>query len=67
MSLSKSKCQYSNNCLQFLKRPVPLTKSNLLKISGSISLQHFLNYFQLKKKVFFNFLVSYTFAEVYAS
>jgi len=24
MSLSKSKCLYSNNCLQFLKRAVPL-------------------------------------------
>jgi len=24
MSLSKSKCLYSNNCLQFLKRTVPL-------------------------------------------
>ncbi len=24
MSLSKSKCWYSNNCLQFLKRAVPL-------------------------------------------
>jgi hypothetical protein len=25
MSLSKSKCLYSNNCLHFLKRAVPLT------------------------------------------
>ncbi len=27
MSLSKGKCLYSNNCFQFLKRPVPLPYS----------------------------------------
>ncbi len=27
MSLSKSKCWYTNNCLHFLKRAVPLIKS----------------------------------------
>ncbi len=28
MSLSKSKCWYSNNCLHFLKHAVPLTQEN---------------------------------------
>ncbi len=31
MSLSKSKCWYSNNCLQFLKRAVPLFTGNTSK------------------------------------
>ncbi len=31
MSLSKSKCLYSNNCLQFLKRAVPLASSTVTK------------------------------------
>jgi len=29
MSLSKSKCWYSNNCLQFLKHAVPFTAVTL--------------------------------------
>ncbi len=29
MSLSKSKCLYSNNCLQFFKRVVPLKTNGL--------------------------------------
>ncbi len=32
MSLSKSKCWYSNNCLHFLKCTVPLSLSSLKKI-----------------------------------
>ncbi len=32
MSLSKRKCLYSNNCLHFLKRAVPL---ELCKVCGS--------------------------------
>jgi hypothetical protein len=40
MSLSKSKCLYSNNCLRFLKRVVPLSgasfgkKSFRIKVAG---------------------------------
>jgi hypothetical protein len=34
MSLSKSKCWYSNNCLHFLKRAVPLKKSAYCFISS---------------------------------
>jgi hypothetical protein len=31
MSLNKSKCWYSNNCLHFLKRTVPLQEVGLAK------------------------------------
>ncbi len=31
MSLSKSKCWYSNNCLHFLKHAVPLGKEHICR------------------------------------
>ncbi len=34
MSLSKSKCCYSNNCLHFLKRAVPLGSALMKKHSS---------------------------------
>jgi hypothetical protein len=36
MSLSKSKCCYSNNCLQFLKCAVPLTSSKIIRPKASL-------------------------------
>jgi hypothetical protein len=39
MSLSKSKCWYSRNCLHFLKRAVPLPE---------LILELFMNYFLFK-------------------
>ena len=40
MSLSKSKCLYSNNCSHFLKRAVPLTckSTNTLAYYASVSM-----------------------------
>jgi hypothetical protein len=35
MSLSKSKCQYSNNCLQYIKCAVPLS---IMAVEGFITL-----------------------------
>ncbi len=44
MSLSKSKCWYSNNCLHFLKRAVPLLASAWCGQTGCITLWYYSTY-----------------------
>jgi hypothetical protein len=42
MSLSESKCYYSNNCLHFFKHPVPLglNEAGTLKSSSTLIYSH---------------------------
>ncbi len=48
MSLSKSKCRYSNNCLHFLKVAVPLCPQNSSLNWPEVQFD-FETFFQLKK------------------
>ncbi len=60
MSLSKSKYLYSNNCLHFLKRAVPLTinisfssiKNSPKKLPNLLQTLHFFHSLQRKKDKF---------------
>ncbi len=48
MSPSKSKCQYSNTCLHFLRRTVPFDKLGLIKTSNINAWFQIWTYLQFK-------------------
>ncbi len=60
MSLSKRKGWYSNNCLHFLKRTVPLTFTDFnaffnVVFQESVGLYGVVNYSRLPKKLYSNY------------